>query len=132
MTRTVFAFRVIARLWVLCLVMLVVPGLTGAQTAPAAPQAPARAAAEAPKDPLGRTAPRGTVMGFLNAARKGENALAREYLDTRLNGSRPRSSRTSCTSSSTRACLPASRSSATSQRARASIRCRRIWSRWAR
>ena len=29
---------------------------------------------------------RSTVLGFLNAARKGENELAREYLDTRLSG----------------------------------------------
>ena len=37
-------------------------------------------------DPLGRSTPRGTVLGFLNAARKGENELARQYLDTRLSG----------------------------------------------
>ena len=35
-------------------------------------------------NPLGRTTPRGTVLGFLNAARKGENELARQYLNTRL------------------------------------------------
>jgi MscS family membrane protein len=54
-----------------------------------APAAPATApAAEPPKDTLGRTTPRGTVMGFLGAARKGENDLARQYLNTRLNGER--------------------------------------------
>src|SRR5687768_15060685 len=35
-------------------------------------------------DPLGRSTPRGTVWGFLHAARKGELDLARQYLDTRL------------------------------------------------
>ena len=41
---------------------------------------------EVPKDPLGRTTPRGTVLGFLNAARKGDNEHAVQYLDTRLRG----------------------------------------------
>jgi MscS family membrane protein len=44
------------------------------------------ASATAPEDPLGRSTPRGTVLGFLDAARRGENELAREYLDTRLSG----------------------------------------------
>ena len=35
-------------------------------------------------DPLGRSTPRGTVWGFLHAARKGELDLARQYLDTQL------------------------------------------------
>ena len=39
---------------------------------------------EAPKDSLGRTTPRGTVLGFLTAARKGDNELAAQYLNTRL------------------------------------------------
>ena len=47
----------------------------------AQPQPPA-----APADSLGRTTPRGTVLGFLNAARKGEEELARQYLETRLTG----------------------------------------------
>jgi MscS family membrane protein len=41
---------------------------------------------EVPKDPLGRTTPRGTVLGFLNAARKGDNEHAVQYLNTRLRG----------------------------------------------
>ncbi len=41
---------------------------------------------EGPKDALGRTTPRGTVLGFLYAARKGDNDLAAEYLNTRLRG----------------------------------------------
>jgi MscS family membrane protein len=39
---------------------------------------------EPPTDTLGRTTPRGTVLGFLGAARRGENDLARQYLNTRL------------------------------------------------
>jgi MscS family membrane protein len=35
-------------------------------------------------DPLGRHTPRGTVLGFLSAERKGEREVARQYLDTRL------------------------------------------------
>jgi MscS family membrane protein len=37
-------------------------------------------------DPLGRNSPRGTVLGFLNAARKEELDLAQEYLNTTLSG----------------------------------------------
>ncbi len=49
-------------------------------------QAPATTPAqpEARKDALGRDTPRGTVLGFLSAARKGEYQLARQYLDTPL------------------------------------------------
>jgi MscS family membrane protein len=48
--------------------------------------APATAQPEVPKDPLGRSAPRGTVLGFLTAARDGEDELASQYLNTRLRG----------------------------------------------
>ena len=41
---------------------------------------------EVPKDSLGRTTPRGTVLGFLTEARKGEYQVAAEYLNTRLRG----------------------------------------------
>ena len=37
----------------------------------------------APKDPLGRSTPRGTVVGFLLAASKGDNQVAAQYLNTR-------------------------------------------------
>ena len=47
-------------------------------------QTPAPAQPEAPKDALGRNTPRGTVIGFLNVARKGEYDVARLYLDTSL------------------------------------------------
>jgi MscS family membrane protein len=41
---------------------------------------------DVPEDALGRTTPRGTVLGFLNSARKGDYELAARYLDTRLRG----------------------------------------------
>jgi MscS family membrane protein len=41
---------------------------------------------EAPKDPLGRTTPRRTVLGFLTVARDGRDELAAQYLNTRLSG----------------------------------------------
>jgi MscS family membrane protein len=43
-------------------------------------------AAEAPADPLGRGTPRGTVLGFLAACRKGDMAAAAQFLNTRLRG----------------------------------------------
>ena len=39
-----------------------------------------------PKDPLGRTTPRGTVLGFLTVARNGNDELAAQYLNTKLRG----------------------------------------------
>jgi MscS family membrane protein len=48
--------------------------------------APAPAQPQSPEDALGRSTPRGTVLGFLSAARRGDNALARQYLGTRSNG----------------------------------------------
>jgi len=37
-----------------------------------------------PKDVLGRDTPRGTVLGFMNAARGGRDEVATQYLNTRL------------------------------------------------
>jgi MscS family membrane protein len=48
--------------------------------------APVAATPPAPKDVFGRTTPRGTVLGFLLAARNGDNEAATEYLDTTLHG----------------------------------------------
>jgi MscS family membrane protein len=48
--------------------------------------APATPQSEAPVDPLGRTTPRSAVFGFLTAARKGEDGLAAQYLNTNLRG----------------------------------------------
>jgi len=53
-----------------------------AAQAPAGTAATAPAQPEAPKDPLGRSTPRGTLLGFLNAARDGRNELAAQYLNT--------------------------------------------------
>jgi len=58
------------------------------------PQTPTQSAAtsatlaqpELPKDSLGRTTPRGTVLGFLAVARKGEYQIAAGYLNTHLRG----------------------------------------------
>ena len=44
------------------------------------------AAPETTTDRLGRTTPKGTVEGFLGAARRGEDDLARQYLNTRQTG----------------------------------------------
>jgi MscS family membrane protein len=41
---------------------------------------------EVPKDSLGRTTPRGAVLGFLSAVRKGDDELGAQYLNTRLRG----------------------------------------------
>lgn len=49
-----------------------------------APSAPAPAKPEAPQDALGRSTPRGTVLGFMSAARKGQDDLAVQYLNTPL------------------------------------------------
>jgi MscS family membrane protein len=54
--------------------------------APKAGAPPPKPEAEAPKDHLGRGTPRGTVLGFLNASRKGTDELAVQYLNTRLRG----------------------------------------------
>ena len=45
--------------------------------------APPAVARDALTDRLGRTTPKGTVEGFLGAARRGEDDLARQYLNTR-------------------------------------------------
>ena len=50
-------------------------------TSPAATQAPQAVPA---KDALGRDTPRGTVLGFMNAARNGRDEVAPQYLNTRL------------------------------------------------
>ena len=62
------------------------PGLL-AQPEPAAGGAAAQTRpVEPPTDPLGRSTPRGTALGFLEAARKGDHELARQYLDAPTGG----------------------------------------------
>jgi MscS family membrane protein len=53
---------------------------------PAPASVPGRAQSEVPKDSLGRTTPRGTVLGFLIAASKGDDDLAAQYLNTGYRG----------------------------------------------
>jgi MscS family membrane protein len=48
--------------------------------------APVSSQAELPKDSLGRTSPRGTVLGFLAATQRRDYEVAAEYLNTRLRG----------------------------------------------
>jgi MscS family membrane protein len=72
--------------WLLVAVLaLVTPG--AAQTQPGA-NPPAQTPAPQPttKDALGRDTPRGTVRGFLAAARAGRDDVASQYLNTRLDG----------------------------------------------
>lgn len=68
-----------------CVLAIGVSGVA-AQSKPAAPGPSVAAPVETAEatDPLGRETPRGTVRGFLAAARKGETKVARQYLDTRL------------------------------------------------
>jgi MscS family membrane protein len=70
------------------LVVLFLPAAAHAQTAPDATAQPSAQSAkpETPADPLGRETPRSAVYGFLNAARKDDNAVAAQYLDARQSG----------------------------------------------
>jgi MscS family membrane protein len=73
--------------WSLVSACVVAVSVTSAAAQP--PAAPAQSPAATPPksapatDPLARDTPRGTVLGFLGAARKAEIAVARQYLDTR-------------------------------------------------
>jgi MscS family membrane protein len=66
---------------VLLLACSLIAAGANAQTLPGSAPSPAPAQAAPEKDPLGRSTPRGTVLGFLAAARKGDNERARHYLD---------------------------------------------------
>jgi MscS family membrane protein len=71
--------------WLLLVVGMLFPLAAKAQTIPQLPTAESTQAV-APEDTLGRTTPRGTVLGFLSAARKNDNETATRYLNTRLRG----------------------------------------------
>ena len=77
MTRPGLA-RAAARLLVVCLSAWLPPVVVAQSAAPESAKA-------VPADPLGRTSPRGTVVGFLNAARAGDDVLARQFLHTTAN-----------------------------------------------
>lgn len=65
--------------------LLVHPSVTsGAAPAQAPASTTAPAQADVPKDTLGRETPRGTLFGFMAAARKGNFDLAALYLNTNL------------------------------------------------
>ncbi len=55
----------------------------GSQALAGGGQPAAAAAPAAPRDAMGRSTPRGTVLGFLNAARDGDDELARYYLNAK-------------------------------------------------
>ena len=67
-----------AGLTLFCYTASAQPGAPGSPPVPAQP--------EAPPDALGRTTPRGTALGFLLAAHKGDDEAAAQYLNTRLRG----------------------------------------------
>jgi MscS family membrane protein len=70
-----------------CLLTLACSSVAQTQPLPGAtPAAPAEPQVQAPGDALGRDTPRGTVQGFVGAARRGEGELASQYLDTELTG----------------------------------------------
>ena len=73
-----------SRVAALCLLLLFPPNVWG--QAANDKSAPAAAQAEAPKDTLGRFTPRGAVLGFLSAVRKGNAEIAALYLNTPLRG----------------------------------------------
>ena len=60
-------------------------GRAQAPTTPATPTA-APAQTEPQKDALGRDTPRGAVLGFMSAARRGNDEVSPLYLDTNLKG----------------------------------------------
>jgi len=68
----------------LCLVLLF--SLPGAGQLGARPPTAAKPEPEVPQDALGRTTPRGAVLGFLSASHKGDSDLAAQYLNTRRHG----------------------------------------------
>lgn len=80
--------RLWKQLWRVGGVLVFISSAAGAagQTGTAKSPAPQPAAPAEPADSLGRSTPKGTVVGFLNAARRGEGELARQYLATPLGG----------------------------------------------
>src|SRR5579864_8526190 len=72
-----------SKLGLLCLLLMVEPVLQAQVNQKTAPLV---APVEAPKDTLGRSTPRGSVLGFLSATRKGNAEIAALYLNTPLRG----------------------------------------------
>src|SRR3954467_13407826 len=73
----------------LCAALLITLGLAASAALAQTPTPAGNAkppASEQTKDALGRSTPRGSVIGFLAAGRKGDNELASHYLNTTLTG----------------------------------------------
>src|SRR5512147_723449 len=68
---------------VLCLWCAAALAQSAKGTTQSAPGTTPSEKAEIAKDRLGRSTPRGTVRGFLTAARKGDNDTAAQYLNSR-------------------------------------------------
>ena len=77
--------RHLGRLVVLCLLLLSCPTLRS-KDVPAKAETSAPALPASPSDTIGRLTPRGTVLGLISAARKGNTGLAALYLNTPLRG----------------------------------------------
>src|SRR5262245_36728000 len=65
------------------LLVLGCTGTSAAQPGSSGAAAPTNAQPSAPKDPLGRETPRGTLVGFMRAARDGNLEVAAQYLNVR-------------------------------------------------
>jgi MscS family membrane protein len=72
--------------FVACFFLLVISGGIPAPAQVATPIPAQAAPPEVPEDSLGRTTPRGTVLGFLSVAAKNDDETAARYLNTRLKG----------------------------------------------
>ncbi len=68
----------------LCLILFCCLPVSSQLATPSSTRVPSQP--PVPQDALGRTTPRGTVLGFLTAARKGDDDLAAQYLNTRRRG----------------------------------------------
>ena len=80
-TSLIGAGRLLGVCAVVCVLVCLLPiSTTWAQPAPGTKPDPAPAQPQVPEDALGRQTPRGTVLGFLNAAKKGDYELASQYL----------------------------------------------------
>ena len=75
--------RFLIRVLQILVLALVAPVITAQAQRGGAPAAPPAQEPEPVVDPLGRSTPRGTVTGFLEAARKGQVDRAAQYLNAR-------------------------------------------------
>jgi len=76
--------RVTAPILVVCALAMALDASRASAQNTSGREAAAPAQQQAPEDALGRSTPRGTVLGFLSAARRGDLVTARQYLSTRL------------------------------------------------